>query len=96
MVESKCKKLFKDSLESQLVGVEFKVPVEVTYKVFKASARRLDKMNVVSICSKYLMDAVTEFGCWQDDDDETIKKETILPTEIDRVNPRIEVIIKSC
>ncbi len=53
-------------------------------------------MNVISICSKYLMDAITEFGCWEDDDDTVIKKETLLPTEIDRKNPRIEVVIKSC
>ena len=96
IVESKCKKLFKESVRNQLEGVEFNTPVEVSYKVYKQSARKLDKMNVIAICSKYLMDAITEFGCWEDDDDTVIKKEILLPTEIDRKNPRIEVIIKSC
>ena len=96
IVESKCKKLFKESVRNQLEGVEFNTPVEVSYKVYKQSARKLDKMNVIAICSKYLMDAITEFGCWRDDDDTVIKKEILLPTEIDRKNPRIEVVIKSC
>jgi Holliday junction resolvase RusA-like endonuclease len=52
-------------------------------------------MNVISVTSKYLMDAITELGCWIDDDDENIKTETILPTELDGENPRVEVFIKS-
>ena len=94
-IENKCKRMFKDEVKSQLLGIEIATPVEVTYKVFKKSKRNLDKMNVVSIASKYLMDAITEFGCWEDDNDNIIKKEVILPTEIDKDNPRIEVFIKS-
>ena len=95
LVESKAKKLFKDIMRKQLEGLEIQTPVEVSYKVFKASNRRLDKMNVVSITSKYLMDAITEFGCWEDDDDVNIKKEVILPTEVDKDYPRVEVEIRS-
>ena len=52
-------------------------------------------MNVVSIASKYFLDAVTEYGCWEDDNDDVVKTEVILPTEVDRENPRIEITIKS-
>lgn len=68
-------------------------PIEVTYKVFKASNRRLDKMNVVGVVSKYLMDALVELNCLEDDNDDFIKTETILPTEIDKDNPRCEVTL---
>ena len=51
-------------------------------------------MNVVSIVSKFLLDAITEYGCWEDDSDDYIKTETILPTEIDKLNPRVEITIK--
>jgi hypothetical protein len=68
-------------------------PIEVTYKVFKASNRRLDKMNVVGVVSKYLMDALVELNCLEDDNDDFIKTETILPTEIDKYNPRCEVTL---
>ena len=95
LVESKAKKLFKEIMRKQLEGIEIQTPVEVSYKVYKASNRRLDKMNVISITSKYLMDAVTEFGCWEDDDDTNIKKEILLPTEVDKKNPRVVVEIRS-
>jgi len=95
LVESKAKKLFKDIMRKQLEGLEIQTPVEVSYKVFKASNRKLDKMNVISITSKYLMDAITEFGCWEDDDDTNIKKEILLPTEVDKNYPRVVVEIRS-
>ena len=88
------KKEYTRVVSEQLVNLDIKTPVEITYKVYKASNRRLDKMNVVSVVSKFLLDAITEYGCWEDDNDIHVKTETILPTELDRVNPRVEVIIK--
>jgi len=85
---------YLEAVREQLDGLSILTPVEVTYKVLKGSKRRLDKMNVVSVVSKYLLDAITECGCWEDDNDEFVKKETILPTELDRENPRVEIIIK--
>lgn len=88
------KKAYTKLISEQLIGLDIQTPVEITYKVYKASNRRLDKMNVISIVSKFLLDAITEYGCWEDDNDMYVKTETILPTELDRVNPRVEVIIK--
>lgn len=93
--ENVCKKAFKDIMRKQLEGLEIQTPVEVSYKVFKESNRKSDKMNVISITSKYLMDAITEFGCWEDDDDTNIKKEILLPTEVDKNYPRVVVEIRS-
>ncbi len=89
------KKKYLEIVKIQLEGVIIDTPVEVTYKVYKASRRKLDKMNVISITSKYLMDAITQLECWEDDNDDFIKTETIMPTELDRENPRVEVFIKS-
>lgn len=88
------KKMYHKLMRYNLEGLKINTPVEITYKVFKASNRRLDKMNVISVVSKFLLDAITEYGCWEDDSDIYVKTETILPTELDRVNPRVEVIIK--
>tara|TARA_R110002050_G_scaffold118520_3_gene235971 strand:+ start:1183 stop:1548 length:366 start_codon:yes stop_codon:yes gene_type:complete len=88
------KKTYTEALREQLEGLSIQTPVEITYKVYKASKRRLDKMNVVSVVSKFLLDSITEYGCWEDDNDEYVKTETILPTELDRDNPRVEIIIK--
>lgn len=88
------KKMYSKVLGEQLEGLTIQTPVEITYKVYKASNRLLDKMNVVSVVSKFLLDAITNYGCWEDDNDNYVKKETILPTELDRENPRVEIIIK--
>ena len=52
-------------------------------------------MNVIAVTSKFLLDAITEYGCWEDDNDDYVKTETLLPTEYDKENPRVEVIITS-
>jgi Holliday junction resolvase RusA-like endonuclease len=95
MVENKIKHQFCADLASQLEGVIIEYPVDITYQVFKPSKRKLDKMNVISITSKYLLDAVSFYGCWPDDNDDVVKTEILLPTEIDKDNPRVEVVIKT-
>ncbi len=94
-INNQCKRMYKELMREQLEGITIDTPVEITYQVFKPSNRSLDKMNVVSIASKYFLDAVTEYGCWEDDNDENVKTEIILPTELDRDNPRIEITIKT-
>jgi len=93
-ISNDAKKAYSEALREQLKDLSIQTPVEVTYKVYKASKRRLDKMNVISVVSKFLLDSITDYGCWEDDSDDYIKKETILPTELDRENPRVEIIIK--
>ena len=93
-ISNDAKKAYSEALREQLEGLVIQTPVEVTYKVYKASKRRLDKMNVISVVSKFLLDSITEYGCWEDDNDDYVKKETIMPTELDRENPRVEIIIK--
>jgi Holliday junction resolvase RusA-like endonuclease len=89
------KKAYLEAIREQVEGKVIQTPVEITYRVLKGSKRRLDKLNVVSVVSKYLLDALTNLGCWIDDNDDFVKTETILPTEYDKDNPRVEIIIKS-
>tara|TARA_R110001606_G_scaffold108838_1_gene234058 strand:- start:4852 stop:5247 length:396 start_codon:yes stop_codon:yes gene_type:complete len=93
-ISNDAKKAYSEALREQLEGLSIQTPVEVTYKVYKGSKRRLDKMNVISVVSKFLLDSITEYGCWEDDNDDYVKTETILPTELDRENPRVEINIK--
>ena len=93
VVSSQVKKMYLEEVREQLEGIKIETPVNITYKVFKQSKRRLDKMNVIAITSKFLLDAITELGCWEDDNDDYVKVETILPTELDRIGPRVEVTI---
>ena len=93
-ISNDAKKAYSEALREQLRNLSIQTPVEVTYKVYKGSKRRLDKMNVISVVSKFLLDSITDYGCWEDDNDDYVKKETILPTELDRERPRVEIIIK--
>jgi Holliday junction resolvase RusA-like endonuclease len=89
------KKAYLEAIREQIEGKVIHTPVEIHYRVYKQSKRRLDKMNVVSVVSKYLLDALTNLGCWADDNDDFVKTEIILPTELDKENPRVEIIIVS-
>lgn len=89
------KKTYLETIREQVEGKIIQTPVEITYHVFKPSKRRLDKMNVVAVTSKYLLDALTNLGCWEDDNDDFVKTETILPTEYDKNNGRVEIYIKT-
>lgn len=94
-VNGMLKKKYLEAVREQLEGIKIETPCEIVYKVIKPSKRRLDKMNVISVTSKFLLDAVTELGCWEDDNDDFVKTETILPTEYDKNNGRVEILIKS-
>ena len=85
------KKQYLGDVRSQLEGVELKTPFKVTYKVYKPTRRRLDKMNVIAISSKFLLDAMSTLNVIPDDNDDYVKNELILPTEHDKGNERVVV-----
>jgi Holliday junction resolvase RusA-like endonuclease len=96
ITNNNAKKAYLEAIREQIEGLVIQTPVNITYRVIKPSKRRLDKMNVVAVVSKYLLDALTEVGFWEDDNDEFVKEETIKPTVYDKGNGRIEIIIRSC
>ena len=93
--QAQMKRIYTELLKEQLQGVTLEVPVNVTYKVFKPTKRRLDKMNVCSITSKFMLDAMSEFGVIPDDNDDYIKDELLLDSEKDKDYPRVEVTFKT-
>lgn len=94
-VNGMLKKKYLEAVREQLEGVKIETPCEIIYRVIKPTKRRLDKMNVISVTSKYLLDAITELNCWEDDNDDFVKKETILPTEYEKNNGRVEILINT-
>jgi Holliday junction resolvase RusA-like endonuclease len=93
MVKGNAKKVFFEVMKDQLEGVKIDTPVNITYQLFSPDKRRRDKMNAIAVVSKFLLDAITHYGCWEDDNDDFVKIETLLPTEYDKGNGRIEVVI---
>lgn len=95
LVNNQAKKIYGDMIREQIKDKVIQTPVSITYRIYKASKRHLDKGNVICVTQKYLLDALTEEGCWIDDNDDFIKTEVMLPTRIDRENPRCEILIQS-
>jgi len=94
MDDNNAKKLFKSLMKDQILAMpNITDPVNIQFQVFKKNKSRLDKMNVISVVSKYLMDAIVELGKMPDDNDDWIRHELLLPTQIDKYNPRVEVTI---
>lgn len=89
------KKNFKESIREQLENIIIKTPVKISWQIYKPTKRRLDKGNVYSMAAKYLYDAISDYGCWVDDNDDYIKQELIKPTIYDKNNGRIVVKITS-
>lgn len=89
------KKAFSLAMKDQLEGLKIETPVDIVFRLFKGSNRITDKSNFYSILSKFLFDSITEYGGWEDDNDNFIKTEIQMPTELDRENPRAEFIINS-
>lgn len=67
--------------------------IRLEFKLFKGSKRKTDRSNVLSIHEKFFCDALTKCQIIEDDSDEYIHSTTYLPTELDRVNPRVEITL---
>jgi Holliday junction resolvase RusA-like endonuclease len=93
IMKNNAKKVFFEVMRDQLEGVTIDTPVNITYQIFNPQKRKRDKMNAISVVSKFLLDAITHYGCWEDDNDDFVKTETLLPTVYDKNNGRIEVTI---
>jgi len=96
VINNNAKKAYLEAIREQIDGLVIQTPVNITYRVLKPTKRRLDKMNVIAVVSKYLLDALTEVGFWEDDNDDFVKRETIMPTVYNKGNGMVEVIITSC
>jgi len=87
------KRAYKESLKPQLENLKFDKPITLHFKLFKGSKRRIDRANVLSIHEKFFCDAMTEYGCIPDDNDEFIKETKYTSGSIDKDNPRVEITI---
>jgi len=95
MVENQVKRAYAAIAVPKLQEAGVKVPPGyracLTYVMFTASARRIDRANVLTIHAKYAEDSMTEAGCFPDDNDEWIESQTFRTGGIDRDNPRVEI-----
>jgi hypothetical protein len=83
------KEYFKDILEN----LKFPYRITIDFVLWKGSARSTDRANVLCIHEKFFCDALTEYGCIPDDNDNYIVSQTYRTGGIDRQNPRVDITI---
>jgi Holliday junction resolvase RusA-like endonuclease len=92
---NKSKILYKEQIQSQLVGLKLIPPLTITYTYFAPDKRLSDLGNVLTIQSKYFEDALVELGYLEDDNYTFIDQIVYKFGSIDRVDPRVEIDIRS-
>lgn len=85
---------YKELLKEQLKRKKYIHPIKLTFILWKKSNRKIDRANPLSIHEKFFCDALQEYGCIPDDNDEYITQTTYKTGGLDRENPRVEIIIE--
>jgi hypothetical protein len=91
IIKQTYKELAADLCELETLRFPYRIKIEFT--LWKATARRTDRANVLSVHEKFFCDALTEFGCIPDDNDNYIESQTYRTGGIDRGNPRVDIKI---
>jgi hypothetical protein len=80
-------------MKSQLEGLVLKTPVRLKFTLIRGDRRAGDRANVLSIVEKFFCDALKEYGCIPDDNDNYISGQTYETGEIDKKNPHVKIEI---
>lgn len=88
------KKAYKEAMREQMEGIVLSTPIDLTFILYKSQNRLIDRANPLSIHEKFFCDALTEFGCIPDDNDEYISSTAYRTGGVDRQNPRVEIKIE--
>jgi len=97
MVESHIKKAYSAIAVERILAAGVKIPdgsrAIFVYRMYKGSARKIDRANVLCIHQKYFEDAMTAAGAYPDDNDDWIEMQGFRSGGLDRANPRVEIEI---
>jgi len=93
MVNNQVKQIFKESLRDQLEWLKIPWKIDLVYTYYKGRKWACDKANVLCIQDKFFCDALTEYKCIEDDNDDIVQTITFKDWGIDKNNPRVVVEI---
>jgi hypothetical protein len=93
IVSNQIKERYKEMVESKIKGIKFVGRVKLHFVLYQGSNRRVDRANVLSIHEKFFCDALTACGCLTDDNDNFIEETRYTSGQVDKFNPRVEIII---
>jgi len=93
-VSNKLKHMYKERAGEIIKGLKFDNPIKIKFVLWKKDKRKGDRANPLCIHEKFFCDALTEFGCIPDDEDEYIVSSHYYTGGIDREDPRVDIIIQ--
>lgn len=92
---NKAKVAYKEIMREQIETLPvLSEPISVTYVLYPKTKRLGDLMNVVSIHSKFLLDALQEYGKITNDTWFEVPEEVTAYGYVDKADPRLEIIIR--
>ena len=94
-ISNQAKQQYHKEMKEQLEGVKFEVPISISLRYYKGTKRRSDKANVLCIVEKFFCDAMVEYGCIPDDNDNYIIDTHYLSTVYDKNKARVEIKVLS-
>lgn len=92
-VSNNLKKKFAEEIEDQIAFKVYPTPIKLELTLYKGSRRMMDRSNPLSIVEKFFCDALTEYGCIPDDNDDYIESTLYRTGGIDKEFPRVEIKI---
>ena len=85
---------YKALVEEQIVLLPEFNKISLTFTLYPGSRRLCDIGNVISIHEKFFCDALVELGKIPDHDYRYLDETHNLFGEVDKHNPRVEILIK--
>jgi Holliday junction resolvase RusA-like endonuclease len=88
------KKRFKGIMASQIEELPQLGRIQIEYTLYPKTKRLCDVANVLSVLDKFFCDALSELGKIEDDNYLYVPKVSYEIGEVDKNNPRAEILIK--
>jgi len=93
IVSNQIKQAYNEVMRDELEGLTLPTPISLHFVLWKSSKRKIDRANPLSIHEKMFCDALTHYGAIEDDNDEFIESTHYSTGGVDKLNPRVDVII---
>jgi Holliday junction resolvase RusA-like endonuclease len=88
------KKAYAQIAKPKIEGLQFGLPIKLTFTLWKRDKRLIDRANPLCIHEKFWCDALTQFGAITDDNDKYIHSTRYYTGGIDRENPRVDIMMQ--
>lgn len=90
---NKAKKSYKSIMTHQMLNSKSYRKCYIEYKLFPKTKRLCDIGNILSIHDKFFCDAMVDLGKLVDDNYKIVPKIFYCMGEVDKDNPRVEIIV---